>query len=409
MDVSKGAFDVPANVQVTGDAALPSAFDVTGMAVASMADAATAIAQLATHHGAPIAEITVDRNLASLWFGLSFTPVGWELPTVWDAIAGDYRCTDGWIRLHTNAAHHRAAALEVLGLEAGADRLEVAGAVVRWSGEALEVEVVAANGCAALMRSLQQWYKHPQGQAVAAEPLVHWGASRSAGMDDAGTRARASLATAARPLEGVRVLDLTGVIAGPVATRFLAMYGAEVLRIDPPGWQEQGLEAEMTVGKHCAHLDLGDAAALGTLRELLAGADIFIHGYRPDALDKFGLSEAVLRRDYPWLIDIGLDAYGWGGPWANRRGFDSLVQMSCGIADAGREHFGGENRSRFRFRHLTTPPAICVPRRPSRRGRIGWVARCAGRRLPSAAVIGAVTVGTSIPASGFGSAPPRWQ
>ena len=98
----------------------------------------------------------------------------------------------------------------------------------------------------------------------------------------------------------------------------------------------------MTVGKHCAHLDLGDAAALGTLRELLAGADIFIHGYRPDALDKFGLSEAVLRRDYPWLIDIGLDAYGWGGPWANRRGFDSLVQMSCGIADAGREHFGGE-------------------------------------------------------------------
>ena len=451
MDVSNGAFHMPANVQVTGNAALPSAFDVTGMAVASMAEAATAIAQLAAHHGAPVADISIDRNLASLWFGLSFAPVGWELPPVWDAIAGDYRCADGWIRLHTNAAHHRAAALKVLGLEADADRLKVAAAVALWSGEALEAEVVAANGCAALMRSAAQWHDHPQGSAVAAEPLIHWGVARSVGIDDAGTLARPSLATAPRPLEGVRVLDLTRVIAGPVATRFLAMYGADVLRIDPPGWQEHGLEVEMTVGKHCARLDLEDPAALAMLHELLAGADIFIHGYRPDALDKWGLSEAALTRGYPRLIDIGLDAYGWSGPWENRRGFDSLVQMSCGIADAGREHFGSEkpfplpvqaldhatgylcagaavNAWRERLGGTVRNARLSLARTavelmktdpsdpqatPPQGTPVHWLPEATawgpGRRLPSAAVIGGVTAGTSIQANGFGSAPPRWQ
>lgn len=338
MDVSNGKFNPPSGMTITGKGTLPSAFDVTGLAVSAMARAAAAVARLAVHHGANPSGITIDRDLASRWFGMSFTPVGWELPPVWDAIAGDYRCSDGWIRLHTNAPHHRAAALSVLGLGAGDNRETVASAVELWNGEELEAAIVAANGCAALMRSRARWLAHPQGRAVAAEPLVAWGAPRR--MDDGGPRGHVRPASARRPLEGVRVLDLTRVIAGPVATRFMAMYGAEVLRIDPPGWEEPALEPEMTLGKRCARLDVKTPEGLAVLHELLAGADIVIHGYRPDALDRLGLSDSWLAERHPSLVVVALDAYGWSGPWARRRGFDSLVQMSCGIAHAGMEWVG---------------------------------------------------------------------
>ncbi|WP_287933978.1 CoA transferase [Arthrobacter sp.] len=369
LTVTDANFAAPEHVQLTGQGSLPSAFDVTGLAVASLAAAGTAVARLAsrlaaTPHAAATPQVTVDRALASAWFGLSFTPTGWELPPAWDSIAGDYPCADGWIRLHTNAPHHRAAALAVLRLPPDAAREQVAETVATWAGEELEAGIVSADGCAAMMRTRRQWLDHPQGAALAAEPLVHRGAGRRVppfGRHDAGTRRRGSLAgarlgtapavaaptaarplavpTAARPLAGVRVLDLTRVIAGPVATRFLALYGAEVLRIDPPDWNEPALEPEMTLGKHCARLDAKTPEGLARLAELLAGADIFIHGYRPDALDRLGLSDAALAERHPALVNIALDAYGWTGPWALRRGFDSLVQMSCGIAHAGMEHF----------------------------------------------------------------------
>jgi crotonobetainyl-CoA:carnitine CoA-transferase CaiB-like acyl-CoA transferase len=136
------------------------------------------------------------------------------------------------------------------------------------------------------------------------------------------------------------VLDLTRVLAGPVATRFLAGYGADVLRIDPPDWSEPALEPDMTLGKNCARLDLKSREGLERLHRLLASADLLVHGYRPDALPRLGLGSGELARRYPQLVVASLDAYGWTGPWALRRGFDSLVQMSSGIAWTGRQLFG---------------------------------------------------------------------
>lgn len=341
MQASQGLFQPPPGVEATGEGSLPSIYDVSGLAVASMAEAAVALAALAAHHGRAPARISVDRQLASLWFGMSFRPLGWTLPPAWDALAGDYPCADGWIRLHTNAAHHRAAALQVLGCADGTGRDALARLVARWDGEELEAAVVSAGGAAALMRTPEQWDGHPQGQAVAAEALTAWGAPREVRATTQGHGIEAP--TAARPLAGVRVLDLTRVIAGPVATRFLAQYGAQVLRIDPPHWEEPALAAEMSVGKHCARLDLKTAAGLATLHGLLAGADILIHGYRRDALDKLGLSDAGLAVQYPALVNVALNAYGWSGPWRNRRGFDSLVQMSCGIAAEGMARLGTNN------------------------------------------------------------------
>ena len=325
-------------VSVTGIGDLPSALRVTDLAVAVMGVAGLATSELVDTmaDADAAAAVTVDRELASTWFGAVVSPVGWTLPSVWDPLARTYRARDGWIRLHTNAPHHRDRALEVLGVEG--DLIAVTRAVRRWSATNLEREIVEAGGCAAALHTREQWLAHPQGMAVAAEPLLHWQVGTHAADDGvSGWRP-----TSVRPLAGLRVLDLTRVIAGPVATRFLAMLGADVLRIDPPGWQEDALLPDMTLGKRMARLDAKRLDGAARLKQLLAGADVIVHSYRDGALASIGLdrdSRSALR---PGLIDVSLDAYGFTGPWAARRGFDSLVQMSNGIVQLGSAWAGSE-------------------------------------------------------------------
>jgi CoA-transferase family III len=340
-----------AAVDLRAGGSLRSVFAVSDLAQASVAAAGVALARfMAVSEGQEQGAVVVDRDLASAWFQLSIRPDGWELPPPWDPVAGDYRGVDGWVRLHTNAAHHRRAALAVLG--APADRSAVASAVSGWTVDALEDAVVQAGGAAAAMRSLVDWSEHPQGRAVAAEPLlaVERGspapsAARTGPVgSDAGPVGSDAgpVGSDAGPLSGIRVLDLTRVLAGPAATRTLAGWGADVLRIDPPEWDEPGVVPEMTLGKRCARLDLRTDRGMERFLELLAGADVLVHGYRSDALERLGLGWEARDQVRGGLIDVSLDAYGWSGPWSARRGFDSLVQMSCGIADAGRRAAGVE-------------------------------------------------------------------
>jgi hypothetical protein len=322
LDLSEAT--APVDVQFDGSDALPSCFPVTELAAASIA-AVGVMLQALTGHSGPV---RVDRRLASLWFGWSIRPDGWDMPPPWDTVAGDYRSGDGWIKLHTNAPHHRAAALRVLACEP--ERTAVGRAVAGWEADALETAIIAEGGCAAVLRSLTDWAGHAQGMAVAEAPLITWDTTRAPVTSD-------WRPTAGRPLAGLRVLDLTRVLAGPVATRTLAGYGAQVLRIDPPDWDEPGVIPEVTPGKHCARLDLKSAEGLERLKGLLASADILIHGYRADALAGLGLDAGQRQAIRPGLIDISLNAYGHTGPWAGRRGFDSLVQFSTGIAAAGRD------------------------------------------------------------------------
>ncbi len=212
---------------VTGAGALPSWFDVTGLATASIGAAGLMLARLAAQPGGVPAQVSVDQRLASFWYGFTVRPQGWEMPPSWDPIAGDYRAKDRWIRLHTNARHHRDAALAVLGQATA--RAGVEPLVAQWGAKELEQAVVDAGGCAADMYNLDAWSRHPQGAAVAKEPLVH----RHCYPDQPSCWQGGA---PGKPLAGLKVLDLTRVLAGPVAGRFLAAYGAEVLRIDPPDW-----------------------------------------------------------------------------------------------------------------------------------------------------------------------------
>jgi hypothetical protein len=314
-------------IPFTGEGALPSAFAVTDLACASIAAAGQAVGELLRQQTGHLPGVEVDRRLASFWFATTLRPIGWEVPPLWDPVAGDYATKDGWIRLHTNAPHHRAAAESVLG--ACADRAAMAAKVAQWTSADLEQAVVDAKGCAAEMRSWEQWQRHPQGLAVNAGPLVHF----SDGKDESRQLWQGSVA---QPLAGLKVLDLTRVLAGPTASRFLAGLGANVLRIDPPTWNEPGVVPEVTLGKRCARLDLHQPADRAVFESLLKDADILLHGYRADALEHLGFGAERRRQLAPGLIDVCLNAYGWSGPWQNRRGFDSLVQMSSGIAEAGR-------------------------------------------------------------------------
>jgi len=323
------ALDLPdgtaSRVAFSSDDRLPSCFPVSELAVASIGAAAAAVSEL-VGLCSTVPPVSVSYRSASLWFAWSIRPQGWEMPNPWDAIAGDYKARDGWIKLHTNAPHHRAAALSVLGCEPR--REVVADIVATWRAGELEDAIVAAGGCAARLRSVEEWAAHPQGEAVSAEPLIIWDTPNK-GMASGWQPSRA------RPLSGLRVLDLTRVLAGPVATRFLAGFGADVLRIDPPGWDEPGVIPEVTLGKRCARLDLKTPSGRNAFSELLNKADILVHGYRSDALEEIGLGAAARQVVRPGLIDISLNAYGHSGPWARRRGFDSLVQLSSGIAATG--------------------------------------------------------------------------
>ncbi len=255
---------------------LPSVFDVTGLATASVGIATAAVAGFVaarTGAAAPTRASTPVRASAAFIGELLFAPRGWERPAIFDPVAGDYQAADGWIRLHTNYAAHRAAALAALGLpdDAATDRDAVAAVVRRLPAAELEAAVVDRGGAAAAMHDAATWRAHPHGVATAEEPAVRVHPLLS-------QTSPPRLATAgARPLGGVQVLDLTRVIAGPVCTRFLAAHGADVLRLDPPGFAEvAAIVPVVTPGKRCAALDLAAAGDRDRFADLVAGADVVV-------------------------------------------------------------------------------------------------------------------------------------
>lgn len=332
-------------VSFTGEGAeLPSVYPVSDFAAATVAAATLAVAEWAAHgNNRTLEPVTIDRAHAALAFRSErhIERPGRDWPSLWDPMAGDYPTRDGFIRLHTNYPHHRAAAERVLG--PGDDRERVSREIAARSAEAIENDIVGENGCAAAMRTTDQWAAHPQGQAVRAAPTIARAAVNGPRANAREERANRDSPLGRGPLEGLRILDLTRVIAGPTCTRLLAAWGADVLRIDPVGFEEpDALLADTTPGKRCAALDLKQRGDVARFEALVRGADALVVGYRSDALRRLGLGPERLAAMQPRLVRVELDAYGHSGPWAKRRGFDSLVQMSCGIAARGQAVYASD-------------------------------------------------------------------
>jgi crotonobetainyl-CoA:carnitine CoA-transferase CaiB-like acyl-CoA transferase len=252
----------------------------------------------------------------------------------WDRIAGLYRCGDGrWVRLHTNMLHHRAGTLKLLACDY--DRKAVQRALDRWDAVALETAAVEAGLVITATRSFQEWDALPQGLAVAALPPFN--------IDRIGDAPPQPLPAGERPLSGIRVLDLTRVIAGPVCGRTLASHGADVLLVTAahvPNFEP--LVMDNGRGKLSAEIDLREPSGRETLAGLLRQADVFIQGYRPGAIARHGFSAEEAARLRPGIVCVSLCAYGHEGPWAGRRGFDSLVQNANGLNVAEGEAAGSD-------------------------------------------------------------------
>jgi crotonobetainyl-CoA:carnitine CoA-transferase CaiB-like acyl-CoA transferase len=317
---------------------LPSSFRIGTAAQPSIAASALAAAELYRHrNGADVCQdISVDMREASVQFRCEryMRLNGGPAPDITDILFGAFQCGDGrWIRPHTVYSHHRAGLLRLLG-DVEYDRDAVARAMLKWNAADLEDACAEAGLVLSMTRSFEEWDMHPQGKVVAGiPPLV---------IEKIGDAPPQPLPSgASRPLEGVRVLEMTHVIAGPLAGHTLAGHGADVMLLYAPH-RPSILPLVMCsgAGKISAHLDLRDPAEREKMRGLLARSDVFLQGYRPGAIAGHGLSPDEVAALRPGIVCASLSAYGHEGPWRERRGFDSLVQNANGMNHAEGEAAG---------------------------------------------------------------------
>jgi len=311
------------------DPVLPTRYRVAAAGAASLAALGLAVSRLWTLRGGTAQRVSVDARAAavSLRSATYLRVNGAPPPPVWDPLSGFYPVRDGWISIHCNFPSHRDAAMRVLGTSAVRAPAEEASRA--WEGEALEDAIHAAGGCAGFVRSAAQWLRHPQAQALATQPLIEISRIGDAPVEP--------LPRASRPLQGVRVLDLTRVLAGPTCARSLAEHGAEVLKISAAHLADSGMmELDTGIGKLSARLDLRTPESVQVLRRLASEADVFSQSYRPGALAARGFSPESVARLRPGIVYVSLSAWGGSGPWRGRRGFDSIVQAVSGMAhDSG--------------------------------------------------------------------------
>jgi crotonobetainyl-CoA:carnitine CoA-transferase CaiB-like acyl-CoA transferase len=317
-------------VTLTGEEPqLPSSFRVAAAAQASIAVTGLAAAQIWKLRSGQGQDVAVDmRHAVVECRSERYLRVdGKPPPPTWDAIAGIYQTRDRrFVRLHTNFPHHRAAVCKVLNCKA--ERDEVQAALMQWDAEAFETAAYAAGGVVAMMRSHQEWSDLPHARRLAALPLVS--------IEKIGEAAPKPCWPAGdRPLAGLRVLDLSRVIAAPVAGRTLAVHGADVLLISGPDLPAiPWLTIDTGRGKLTSFVELKSEPGRQVLRGLLADADIFSQGYRPRAMASLGFSPQDAAKINPGIVYVSLSAYGDAGPWSERRGFDSLVQTATGFNHA---------------------------------------------------------------------------
>ena len=324
-------------VEITGgdDPILPTPFRIGQTSAAALAAIGLAVSDLWELRTGRRQEVMVDTRqaTASLRGGSYMQMEGPPVSIEGNTITGVYPAKNGrWSYLHCNFPNHRASALSVLGVPD--ERGAVGKAVADWDAFELEEAIIAAKGAGGMVRTFEEWAKQPQAAAIASLPLMD--------IVKIGDSPPEKLPDGDRPLSGIRVLDLTRVLAGPTCARSLAEHGADVLKINGAHLPNIGnREYDTGHGKLSAHLDLREEKDLETLRGLISESDVFSQGYRPGTLGNRGLSPEALAQSRPGIIYVSLSAFGHIGPWALRRGFDTVVQTVSGITSRQGELYPG--------------------------------------------------------------------
>jgi crotonobetainyl-CoA:carnitine CoA-transferase CaiB-like acyl-CoA transferase len=327
-DILAQAKQPPANGSVEfigADPVFPTTFRMADFGAAAIGAAALQAVRLHEEHTGEYQEVKMPVEAAAAAMrsfrylkGLSETAAPGRIVSAFYETADDR-----WIFLHRASQDHFKRQLAVLGCQS--DESSVVAAIRRWKAEVLEEAVMAAGACAAMVRSPAEWAKHEQAKAIAGLPLFT--------IAKIGESDPIPVGTQDRPLGGLRVLDLTRVLAGPTTSRTLAEHGADVLRICSPLHPDGGsMPPDTGHGKRSTILDLRKSAATGILRKLVAGADVFSQGYRPGALGKLGFAPEDLAAIRPGIVSVAISTFGSAGPWKDKRGYDSIVEAGSGIA-----------------------------------------------------------------------------
>ena len=314
-------------VEITGaDPVFPTRYKIVAPGAACIAATGLAAADLWALKTGRRQRVRVEgRAAAAAMRGSRYLKInGARPPEDPEKITGFYPLKDGrWMYLHCNFFNLRDRNLEVLG--APLQKAAVEKAVAKWDGLELEETIVNAGGCACLVRSEEEWRALPQMHTVARLPLLE--------IIKIGEAPPLPLPDGDRPLAGVRVLDLTRVLAGPTCARTLAEHGADVLRVTREDLADMGpTDFDTGVGKLCTHIDLRNPAEEATMRALIKTCDVFSQSYRPGTLARRGFSPEALAEMRPGIVYVTLSAWGHEGPWAARRGYDTIVQSANGMA-----------------------------------------------------------------------------
>jgi crotonobetainyl-CoA:carnitine CoA-transferase CaiB-like acyl-CoA transferase len=325
---------VPPTQQATlvgQDPILANRFPVSEAAAAALAAGGVAASDLWELRTGRRQAVRVDVRKAGL--SLRATLVmrlnGEPPPPSWadgNPLVDFYQCRDGrWVHLHGNFPHLAAGTMAVLGCSR--DRADIAAAVARRDAQELEDALATNRQCGAMARTAAEWAVHPQGQALADVPRVE--IIKLADSDPE------PLPDGDRPLSGVRVLDLTRILAGPTHARTLAQYGADVLHITAPKLpSSQVWIMDTNQGKLSAHLDLDIPDERDRLKSLIRGADVFSQGFRAGALERRGFAPEEVAAARPGIVYVSINCYGHIGPWVGRPGWEQLAQTVTGLATA---------------------------------------------------------------------------
>ncbi|WP_237656904.1 CoA transferase [Agreia sp. COWG] len=298
-------------------ALLPSSLDVAGLATRSVSAYTDAVDDLLTASKLPVRSWRLDADRIAASYGSDRVLRQHAEPvSMFAELSGFFPAQQGWVRTHANYPHHRERLCAVLDVPPTASRATVAAAIAALPAQHVEDAAFAAGALAVRVRRPDEWRAQPDAVPEYATTALA-----------PGRALRRPAADESAPLSGIRVLDLTRVIAGPVATRALALLGADVLRVDSPNLPEPLLQQVDTgQGKRSAVLDALHEDHRETLDALLETADVLVTGYRPGAIERLGLTLP------PGVVHATVTAWGGTPGWNDRRGFDSLVQAATGIS-----------------------------------------------------------------------------
>jgi crotonobetainyl-CoA:carnitine CoA-transferase CaiB-like acyl-CoA transferase len=303
---------------------LPTRLPIGPLAAAALGASGLAAATLWQQRGGGPQQVGIDMRAATLGMTTAtYLRVDDKPVKSWDPITGYYPVRDGgWVYLHGNFPHLRDGLLNLFAVPNDANALRKA--LTGWSATEVEDAVGARGLCGVVVRDRAAWTAHPQAQATTTLPLIE-----ITRIGDAPPRA---LAPGQRPLSGMRVLDLSRVIAGPMATRTLAEHGATVMLVSAPHLPSiESLVIDTGFGKHSAMVDLTTDAGHATLRGLAGSTDVFLNAYRPGTLEQRGFSAAAMAQLRPGMVYVTISAFSRAGPWAQRRGYDTLVAAASGL------------------------------------------------------------------------------